>query len=638
MNLKDKLPLVVIFGRTNVGKSTLFNCLIEKKQALVSKIEGTTRDSNIGEIEWRGISFELVDTGGILDIKILSGSKKSFTEIDEKVQRQACDYLKKADLILFLTDCKSSLLPQDKQLADFLKKYIPDSKKIFLIVNKTDSIKEDPNVAEFNKLGLGEPLPISAANGSRVGDMLDKIVKKISVVEKESENYVFLHGFKRDDQVIDPLDWLNKKLANQNNFNMPLPSPSSPVLKEQLKFVKNNAKIDENTIIITHSLGSILALKLIEKSKIKIKNLILIAPVLQTKKFFDEKKREEIFDYSDGKYDFEKIKKSVNKIIMIQDINDPLIFPEDQKKMAEELDAELIALAAPAPHFNCEKSEEILEIIQKGYLDSVKVSLLGKPNVGKSSLLNSLLGYDRVIVSEVPHTTREPQDTEINYMGNRITLIDTAGISKKGTKTKGLEKFGIEKSLAVLKKSDIALLVIDISKSITHQDMKLVEEIVERKKSFLIIANKWDLIEDKNPKEFTKYIYGKFPFATWAPIHFLSASTGSKVNKILDIVLQIKEKRQIEIPDSALDRFLKRIIKIHRPSKGKGFKQPRVFDLRQVGTNPPIFELKIGSGEDLHFSYIRFIENRLREKFGFLGTPITIYVDKKKKVHGQHKE
>jgi ribosome-associated GTPase EngA len=634
----NNLPLVVIFGRTNVGKSTLFNCLTEKKQALVSNIEGTTRDSNIGEVEWRGISFTLVDTGGILDIKILSDKKKKFTEIDDKVQGQARDYLKKADLILFLTDGKSGLMPQDKQLGAFLKKYLLDADKVFLVVNKIDSIKEDPVIPEFNKLSFGEPFPVSASNGSRVGDLLDAVVEKINSDKKTKENYIFLHGFKRNDKVIDPFDWLNKKLSSPDNFNSPLPDPQKPNLKKQLDFVGKNAKINSNSIIIAHSLGGILALKLLEKNKIKIKKLILIASPFQTKKFSDGKERSELKNYGGGKYDFAKIKKSADEIIIIEDVNDPIILPEDSRKLASELGAELISLEAEAPHFNCEKSEKLLTIIQKGYLDIVRVSLIGKPNVGKSSLLNALLGYERVIVSDVPHTTREPQNIEINYLGNKIILVDTAGISKKGAKSRGLEKFGIEKSLSALKKSDIALLVLDINEEITHQDMKLVEEIVERKKSLLIIANKWDLIEERNTKKFTEYIYGKFPFIAWAPIQFVSALTGLKVNKIFDLLIEIKEKRKIKIPDTALDRFLKKIIKMHRPSRGKGFKHPRIYSLSQEDTNPPIFKLKIGSGEDLHFSYVRFMENRLRDKFDFTGSPITVFVDKKKKVHGRHKE
>ena len=258
--------------------------------------------------------------------------------------------------------------------------------------------------------------------------------------------------------------------------------------------------------------------------------------------------------------------------------------------------------------------------------------------MGKSSLLNSILGYQRVIVSSIPHTTREPQHTEIVYNKTPILLIDTAGISKRGAKTAGLEKHGIAKSLVALKKCDLALLVIDISQPITHQDAKLVEEIVEAKKSFIFIANKWDQIETRDTKKYTDYLYGKLPFAQFAPIQFTSASTGEKVKKILDLALLIGEQRKLQLSDSQLAHFLARIVKVHRPSKGKGVRHPRIRDFKQTDANPPVFEMKIGAKEDLHFSYVRFIENRLRETYGFLGTPLTINVAKSKNVHGKHKD
>ncbi|MCK4553607.1 50S ribosome-binding GTPase, partial [Candidatus Parcubacteria bacterium] len=273
----------------------------------------------------------------------------------------------------------------------------------------------------------------------------------------------------------------------------------------------------------------------------------------------------------------------------------------------------------------------------KGVGGEVSVCIIGKPNVGKSSLLNAILGYQRVIVSPTPHTTREPQDTDISYKDHNIKLIDTAGISKKGAKTKGLEKFGIQKSLAALKKSDIALLIIDISQDITHQDAKLVEEIIDRKKSLILIANKWDLIKERNTKQYTNYIYGKLPFAQFAPIQFTSALTGEKTGKVLDLAIEMYEQRQKQLSNSQLSHFLNRIVKIHKPAKGKGTKHPRIYELTQIKTNPPKFEIRIGVKDNLHFSYIRFIENRLREKYGFLGTPITIKITKGRDVRDKHK-
>jgi len=267
-------------------------------------------------------------------------------------------------------------------------------------------------------------------------------------------------------------------------------------------------------------------------------------------------------------------------------------------------------------------------------ISEARLCIVGKPNVGKSSLLNSLLGYDRAIVSDKPHTTRESQDTELDYNGKLIRIIDTAGISRHGHKGKGLEKEGIAQSLMSLQRADIALLVLDISEGLTHQDAKMVEEIVDRHKSLIIIANKWDLIEEKNPKKWEESILGKLPFASWAPIVFVSAKTGSKVNKILDLALEVAEGRKTEVSPTQLKKFLSRVVKIHLPAKGKGLKAPHIFEIEQKRSNPPVFAIRIGSRDNLHFSYVRFLENRLREQYNFTGTPVRLRVTKNRRIHG----
>ncbi|PLX21596.1 ribosome biogenesis GTPase Der [Candidatus Parcubacteria bacterium] len=488
--MKKKLPTVVIFGRTNVGKSTLFNKIVERNLALVADIDGTTRDSNISEAEWNGINFNLVDTGGIMDLDFLLDKKAETGDIEAKVQKQASDYLTKADIILFLVDAKSGILPQDKEMVQLLKKILPKSKKIILVVNKSDNVGLRKNIATFYQLSMGEPVSISAATGSGTGDLLDIVT-----------------------------DYLNEKF---------------PLLKKQGKRIK------------------------------------------------------------------------------------------------EEIEAEIL-----------EK--------QKRHDEALKVCLIGKPNAGKSSLINKMMGFERTIVSPTPHTTREPQDIEFEYQNRLVKLVDTAGISRSGqkgakkTKTpktikdvKALEKMSIERSLHSLNKADIALLVLDINEELTKQDAKIIEEIVIRKKSLLIVANKWDLIEEKDTKKFTEKIYDFLPFATWAPIIFVSAKTGNKVKKVLDSLIEIDEQRKVELSESQLDKFLSRVIKMHKPAKGKGTKHPHIYKIHQVSVNPPIIEVKIGSKDNLHFSYVRFLSNRLRERFGFKGTPISVKVLRNKKIHGAH--
>jgi GTPase len=471
MNKKNKkLPLVVIFGRTNVGKSTLFNTLVEKKQAIVSDIAGTTRDSNINIARWGGFAFELIDTGGIINpdentlFKKSKGGEeiKTEDEINIKVQKQAIKYLQSSDLVLFVVDNKTGILPADRQMVNVLRKNLSGEieDKIFLIANKVDSGAQTAEAAEFNKLGLGEPIAVSAVTGAGTGDLMDLIAKYL------------------------------------------------------------------------------------KKRKLSAREL-----------------------------------------------------PEEEEK--------------------------------------IRACILGKPNVGKSSLLNSLVGYEKVIVSPIPHTTREPQNTELKYSGKKIIFIDTAGISQHAHKTEGLEKYGVEKSLGTLRRADIALLVLDINEGITHQDARLVEEIVEAGKSLIIIANKWDLVAERNTKKYTETIRDNFPFANWAPIQFVSAKTGEKVQKIFDLILELEAARKIKLSVSQLSHFLSKIVKIHYPAKGKGTRAPHIYEIRQEGENPPLFSVRIGTDDNLHFSYTRFIINKLREQYGFAGVPIKIYVENKPHVHGQ---
>ncbi len=450
------LPQVIIIGRANVGKSTLFNRLIEKPKALTSKLAGTTRDTNIGQVYWQGVNFELIDTGGVETIipskKIKKLSPALNIEYTLDIIEKTQSALKKADLILFLVDIQTGLLPQDKELGKILKRL---GKQIIFVANKTDSLKLREKMGEFFKLGFGEPFFVSALNGSGTGDLLDEIVKRLK------------------------------------------------------KFKKG-------------------------------------------------------------------------------------------------------------------KKAEKFEIKQ-----AIKIAIIGKPNVGKSSLLNSLLQEERAIVSPLPHTTREAIDTFLEYKNKNLILIDTAGIRKQAKISKGLEKISVKKSLENARNADVCLLVLDISEPIGVQDNKLSKILIDANVSIIIVANKWDKIEDKTDKtqnDFQKNIYRHFSYLTWVPIIFVSALTHKNVYNILDLALQIYENRNIKISDSALNKFLKQAIKRQRPLRAKGSKHPYLLDLKQIKTDPPRFQLQIRKTDTLSSTYIKYLENALRQKFNLLGTPVKIMI------------
>jgi len=453
-----KLPRVVIVGRVNVGKSTLFNKLIEQQKALISDIAGTTRDLNFGICHWGKFSFEVVDTGGIFETKV-EVKEKTSEDIVKQTELKARQILSSADLILFLVDTKSGITTKDRQIAGFLKK---NKTPKFIVSNKADTPALWLESLEFKKLGLGDPIPISATSGKGVGDLLDIIIKTI------------------------------KKPAGK--------------------------KIDT-------------------------------------------------------------------------------------------------------------KKEDI-----------IRVSIVGKPNVGKSSLLNKIIGEERVIVSPVPHTTREPQDTFLSYKDNSIQLIDTAGIRRKNkVESNSLESSGIQMSIKTLKQSDIALFTIDISQNLASQDAQLAGLITQSGVSVIFIANKYDLVDDKDTsttKELTSYIYKYFPFLVHAPIIFTSAKSGRNTQKILDLILETKANRQQKIDKNKLNEFVRYLMKKmpppRQPKKAGSPKKNRAFisKLKQIDANRPIFEIYVVNMANIPESYLRYLENNLRKRFNFSGTPITLRVVK----------
>jgi GTP-binding protein len=444
-----------IVGRANVGKSTLFNRLLERPKALVSPVAGTTRDRNYGQARWRGRDFEIVDTGGLEDERTAAFAIKKQVDIA----------IKKADLIVFLVDLKDGLMPQDRVIAKFLKKI---KKPVLLVGNKADALKTlaEAENKEWLKLAFGKPLAVSAANGTGTGDLLDKIFE-----------------------------------------------------------------------------------------------------------FFKE-------------------------------------------EISEEKISEKISAVPP-----------------------VKVAIVGKPNAGKSSLLNTLLGEERVLVSEIPFTTREPQDMILLYRDQPFLLIDTVGMRKKARIDPGLERVGVRRSIAAMERADVVLFVTEAQEQMTSQDKHLSELILEKNTGLVIVANKWDLVKKEGSQTinlFVEYYHRFFPYLDWAPVVFISAKTGEKVGKILDLVLEIKNKREKFIKQEELKNFLRETLAkhwavIHRRKKTGFGSRPKIVNLVQTGVNPPTFHLITTSREKLPEAFIKFIEKKFRERFDFVGTPIKLEVQQIKK-------
>jgi len=484
------LPSLVIVGRPNVGKSTLFNRLTGTRRAIVTNEPGITRDRIYGKAEWRGKTLEVVDTGGIIpDEKAL---------IPHEIFRQAQVAIKKAALLVLVVDSQAGLTPLDEELARLLRS---TGRPFVLAVNKVDAPSQEVNAAPFHSLGV-PVFPITAEHGTGVDDLLD------------------------------------------------------------------------------HALAQ--------------------------------------------------------------------FFPSAQPSGSVE--------AGPAPPMEL-----------PGETASIEVAIIGRPNVGKSTLLNRLVGEERSIVSPIPGTTMDNVDTEITRQGRNYRFVDTAGIRRKGKTKLVAEKLSVVMARRGLERCDVALLVIDGEQGVTQGDATIAGYAEQSGRSVILVVNKWDLalaaareaasrddsslskgtgrrtlslgkggkadrsssrIENsvnvdpgKLMFDYEKMIRTKLKFLSYAPLVFLSAKTGERAEKLLPLINQCANARRRRIPTPALNHWLKEEVDLQRGTTPKS-RPVRIYYVTQAKTAPPTFLLFTNQKAPLHFSYERFLENQLRAKFDFTGTPV----------------
>jgi GTP-binding protein len=431
------LPIVAVVGRPNVGKSTFFNRIVGNRLSIVEDTPGVTRDRVYAEAEWCGRRFALIDTGG-LD----PASKDIMLSL---IREQAQIAMDMADVIVFLVDGKGGLTSSDEEVASMLTR---TGKQVVLLVNKIDSVAAQDALYDFYALGLGEPIPISAANMTGLGDALDRIAEG-------------------------------------------LPPPAEGETDED----------DEDGIC--------------------------------------------------------------------------------------------------------------------------RIAIIGKPNVGKSSLVNAMTGENRVIVSDVAGTTRDSIDTPFSYEGVDYILIDTAGIRRKSRVSDDIERYSVIRAIAAVERCDVCVLMIDARDGVTEQDKKIGGLAHEAGKGIVIVVNKWDLIEKETGtlEEYRKKVYAEFPFMNYAPILFISVKTGQRMKNVLDAAAAVSENRSQRIPTGQLNSLIQDAMLMHNPPSEKG-KRLKIYYATQVGIRPPLFSFKVNSRDLMHFSYARYLENRIRENFGFEGTSV----------------
>ena len=263
--------------------------------------------------------------------------------------------------------------------------------------------------------------------------------------------------------------------------------------------------------------------------------------------------------------------------------------------------------------------------------DSIKVAVIGKPNVGKSSLINKILGENRAIVSDIAGTTRDAIDTEFENEKGKYVLIDTAGIRRKSKVKESIEKFSIMRTLLAIERADVCLMMIDALEGITDQDAKIAGEAHEAGKGVIIVVNKWDAFEKETGtlEKYKKEIYDQLKYLSYAPIIFVSAKTGQRVNKLFDLIDHVAEQNAMRISTSVLNQVINEAIAIVQPPTDKG-KRLKIFYGTQASTKPPTFVIFVNSKELFHFSYERYLVNQIRKEFGLEGTPVRIIVREKR--------
>ncbi|MFM8562386.1 MAG: ribosome biogenesis GTPase Der [Acidimicrobiia bacterium] len=442
-----ELPVVVIVGRPNVGKSTLFNRVIGEQAAIVEDRPGVTRDRKEMEAEWLGRRFLLVDTGGWLP----AGS-----ELDAKVSRQVEAAVRGANLIVFLTDGSVGVTDEDEAVASWLRKVSPP---VMLVVNKADNDRREADRWEFMALGLGEPYPVSALHGRRAGDLLDEIIARV---------------------------------------------PDAPVTEEYVE-----------------SYG---------------------------------------------------------------------------------LDDEIVALGDQKPP---------------------RIALIGRPNVGKSTLFNRLVGEDRSVVHDMPGTTRDAIDTLVETEDGPVVFVDTAGMRRRSRIDDTAEYYSLVRALRAVDASDIALFVIDATQGVTAQDQRLAERVDAAGCPILILLNKWELIEDADDRErIETEVRRKLYFMDDAPILKISALTGKGVHKLRPVLQEAIEQYHRRVPTRDVNRVLADAQQ-RQPAAGGA----KVMYAIQGATDPPTFTLFVN--RELPQSYLRYLERSIREAFGFGSTPLKLRVRKR---------
>jgi GTP-binding protein len=438
-----KTPTVAIIGRPNVGKSTLFNRLIGRREAIVDPRPGVTRDRNFGTADWNGRRFWLVDTGGLVP-----GASDA---LNQAIRAQVEAAVAEGDVLLFVVDVETGVHPADLEIAQYLR---TARRPVLVVANKADQIPDDQRHLVFYELGLGDPFAVSAAVGKSTGDLLDRITEML---------------------------------------------PASGTVDDA---------------------------------------------------------------------------------------------------------------------------------------EAVHVAVVGRPNVGKSSLVNRLLGKERLVVAAEPGTTRDAIDTELVFEGKKIVFIDTAGLRKRSKVEDDVEFYATLRTARAIERADVCVLVVDAKDGMHVQDLRIIGDAWERGAGVIVAVNKWDLIEEKDSNTAVRgeqELAGRAPFLNFIPFLYISAKTGQRVTKLFEVILTVAEERRKRVPTAEVNRVLETLVNRQQPPQPVG-ESVRLFYASQIGIAPPRFAIVANRPDAIPESYARYLVNGFREAWAFTGAPVNVKFRRKRQA------
>ena len=434
-------PTVAIIGRPNVGKSTLFNRLIGRRDAIVDAQPGVTRDRHFGAAEWNGRRFWLVDTGGMV-----LGAEDA---LNRAIRTQVEMAVAESDVVLFVVDVEAGVHPADAEVASYLRKA---GRPVVLVANKADRLPDDVRHLAFYELGLGDPFPVSAAIGTSSGDLLDRIVALL-----------------------------------------------------------------------------------------------------------------------------------------------PAVAPADEE-------------------------------------NAIRVAVVGRPNVGKSSLVNRLLGTERLVVTDEPGTTRDAIDTPLRWNDRTFMFVDTAGLRKRSKVADDIEFYSTLRTSRAMERAEVCVLVVDAKDGMHVQDLKIANDAWERGTALIVAVNKWDLIEEKDSNTAVRgerELVDRAPFLAFIPFLYVSAKTGQRVPRLLDLIQEVAEERQKRVPTAEVNRVLEKLVDRQQPPQPVG-ESVRLLYASQIGTAPPRFAIVSNRPEAIPESYARYLVNGFRDAWQFTGSPVNLKLRRKR--------